>query len=643
MIHEEEKQEILSSLTGEETSFAIDATSSHIFEILRDKQYSNGKESLVREIIANAKDSHAEAGKSDVPIRIWLNTNYLTIQDFGVGLSPERMDTVYRHYGRSSKRNSNEQQGFYGIGAKSFFSYATSASITSIYNGIKYEYVAYINDTGVGAIPLISQEPTDEGNGVSIKIPIQSRHFTEFRGYVQKYAQFMDPTPEILGDNIYGPTEPPKVTLEGTGWKMFARSDLSQYNVLLDGIPYKYDVDYDKRIHGVTFIFKTGQLIPSATREALTVCQKNEDAINAASKIFKAEIIETTKSAIENSNDLAEVISAIDSAKKFFGSTQEEWKWGGGTLTYPFHDNRIIRCTHGYGQLRKNSVVSFDSNDPKLNSIILVPEEFDFYGIKGYTTRKINHHRVKNGLSTVYLVRPSHGLPDSAVTKFEAIKISNPGASNVKPRIKNAPKTNIYVSLRGKTSRSLAPIDRKNMNEVIYTTGDINEFCSQYKSLGHINAAFVGVQGKDVKLIKGKPGWYTIQEFIEEKLTKSLTKEKIELEYKKAEANKAFEAYRYLKDYIHQDFQLAFEKTELTPEQLSLVKFIQENGELDEPELPDLYAKYPLLALVNKYEVDGVPGMDNYSWNIKIKFKSVIEYIQLINQQNDVIKENENV
>lgn len=637
MIHDEEKQEILSNFSGEETSFAIDATSSHIFEILRDKQYSNGKESLVREIIANAKDSHAEAGKSDVPIRIWLNSNYLTIQDFGVGLSPERMDTVYRHYGKSTKRASNEQQGFYGIGAKSFFSYASSASITSVYNGIKYEYAAYINETNVGAIRLISEEPTDEVNGVAIKIPIQPQHFNEFRGYVKKYSQFMDPTPEIFGDNVYGPTEPPKVSLEGTNWKIFSDSKLNDYNVLLDGIPYKYYIN-SNGVHAVTFIFKTGELIPSATREALTVCDKNTNAIEAAIQVFKSEILQTIQTTIETSTDFNEVIKTIHSARQHFSLYQSEWEWTGGKFSYPYEKESLLRCRHSYGQLRKFSSSTFDSGDLQPNSLILVPDDFDFSDVKGYISRKINYHRAKHGLSVVYLVKAIHGVPDNLVTKFEDIKISY-GSTGVKaPRVKNAPKTTVYVNLRGKNSRSLLTIDRSNLEDIIYTREPIGSFYSQYKSMGYINVKCVEVQEKDLKLVKGKPGWYTIQEYIEEKLTKSLTKEEIELEYKKAVAANAYNSYSYLKDYLHEDFKIGFEKTSLTNEQINLIKFIQANGELEEPQVPNLYGKYPLLKVIDKSEVGKVPGASNYQYNIKIELNDVVNYIQLINKQ-----ESENV
>ncbi len=642
MIHEEEKSEVLSNFGGEESSFTIDASNSHIFEILRDKQYTNGKESLVRELIANAKDSHAEAGKKDVPIRIWLNQNYLTIQDFGTGMSPDRIDNVYRHYGRSTKRGTNDQQGFYGIGAKSFFSYATSASITSIFDGVKREYASYINETNVGALRLISEEPTEECNGVSIKIPIKSYDLSEFRGYVHKYAQFMNPIPEILGDNVYGALEAPKVIMEGDGWKMFEKYDAHQYNVLLDGIPYWYDYyGFGSNAQKVTFIFNTGDLIPSATRENLTTCDKNSDALKKAVQKFESEIAQKTEDALLVTDNFTDVIQAIQTSSKYFTPDQRDWKWAGGTLKYPFKES-VARCYHSYGCLRKSRQSNFSSDKLEPNTFILVPDDFDMWeDIKGYTSRKINYHRRENNLKNVYLVKSVHNIPTELLTKLEDIKVKNySSGTKAAPRPKNSPKTHIYCKQKGRAKRDSFLIADQSRSDIIYTTQDIYTFTNQYVALYSINKKIVEVQEKDVKLVKGKPGWFTIQEYIADKLTDHLTKEEIELEYKKEKAHSAYQAYDYLKEHLHEDFNIAFERSKFTSEQSRIVSFLVSNGELDEQEVPDLFKTYPLLKAINKYEVEGIPDHCPSYYSTKAHLKDVVKYIQLINKEK---KEQANV
>jgi hypothetical protein len=308
-----------------------------------------------------------------------------------------------------------------------------------------------------------------------------------------------------------------------------------------------------------------------------------------------------------------------------------QWKWAGGTLNYPYEDAPMLRCRKDYGALRKYTTKQFEDVTPE--SFILVPEDFDYCDVKGYTRRRVNFYKKDKGLNTVYIVKPSHGVPDKLTVKLENIKIPSysSGAGIKTPKVKNAPKTNIYVKYRGKTSRTIVELNRTNKAHLIYTTGDITAFYNQYKGMGHIPIACVEVQEKDIKLVKGKSGWFTIQEYIEENLTKSLTKEKIELEYKKYEGAVAYQSYSYLKDYIHEDFKVAFEPTTLTAEQISLVKFIQVNGELDKPEVPDLFARYPLLKVIQKHEVDKIPGEVSYYYNHKIELKDVVQYVQLIN------------
>lgn len=136
-----------------------------ITTLLTSNLYSKPLESFFRETVANAYDSHVEAGTNEYILILIQDTNQyktyrISIRDYGTGVSPERFDRIYKNIGSSTKRHSNDFIGMFGIGRFSCLSCADVAHITSYYNGKKYSYVMYKNGGGIN----IDQLSVTEGN-----------------------------------------------------------------------------------------------------------------------------------------------------------------------------------------------------------------------------------------------------------------------------------------------------------------------------------------------------------------------------------------------------------------------------------------------------------------------------------------------
>ena len=168
-----------------------------ITTLLTSNLYSKPFESFLRETIANAYDSHLEAGTDKQIILLFEGKNEynytVSIRDYGTGLSPERFNQIYRNIGGSTKRESNDYIGAFGIGRMSCLAVADTANITSYYNGKKYAYIMYKNGTGIN-IDKLSETDTEYPDGLEVSVKT-----TKYSSYDWDKAIY----PLCLFDNLY--------------------------------------------------------------------------------------------------------------------------------------------------------------------------------------------------------------------------------------------------------------------------------------------------------------------------------------------------------------------------------------------------------------------------------------------------------
>ena len=280
-----------------------------IFDILRNKMYSNPILAIAREISSNARDAHREVETPDVPIHIHLPTSlepYYKIKDFGPGISPARMSNVFIRYTASTKRSDNLQTGGFGLGAKTPFSYSDMFTIVTNVDGIKYNYACYIDETKVGKLTLLSEAPTDEPNGTEIIIPVSNtRDFQSFADCTRKATQYWDVKPVIKGGSIdYVDNE---LIIEGDGWQLVHGGSYyhREIKLIIDGIEYPLDgtaayelgdrgmIDSAKGV--ILFTFGVGELTLAANREQVYLDDATKAKISERFKVMKSQVVQSVK------------------------------------------------------------------------------------------------------------------------------------------------------------------------------------------------------------------------------------------------------------------------------------------------------------------------------------------------------------
>lgn len=229
---------ILRSNNFQESKFQIQA-SSKAFTILSSSLYSDKYKAIVRELATNASDAHVAAGISHVPIEVFV-PSYLnpvfSVRDYGTGIDPEEFEKIYTTYFYSTKTTTNEQVGCFGLGSKSPFAYTDQFTVENHYQGKKYVYSCFKNETGEPSVALMATIPTNE-TGVKVSFNVKAGDFYDFESAAKKVLKWFYVKPK---SNCEFETEAQKVLC-------FKRSDRTYDTnpcILMGQVLYPIDFKY---------------------------------------------------------------------------------------------------------------------------------------------------------------------------------------------------------------------------------------------------------------------------------------------------------------------------------------------------------------------------------------------------------------
>ncbi|QDP56447.1 MAG: putative protein rIIA [Prokaryotic dsDNA virus sp.] len=176
-----------------------------VFTILTKSLYLRPINAIVRELCTNCLDAHIAVNKQDQPFDVTLPTKldpYFIVRDYGCSMDIDQVVKVYSVLGNSSKNSESNSIGGWGIGGKSPFAITEVYFITTYLDGIRRTFRSSIQKNE-NPLELLQEGPTDEPNGVMVKVPVSENNIQKFVNAFEEELSAFDVKPNVFGrDNI---------------------------------------------------------------------------------------------------------------------------------------------------------------------------------------------------------------------------------------------------------------------------------------------------------------------------------------------------------------------------------------------------------------------------------------------------------
>lgn len=306
--------------------FSVSDNSAKIFSFLSNFLYKDKERSVMTELCSNAIDAHKDAGKSDTPIKVSIPTaldQAFKVRDYGKGLSEAHVYQFLTKYGESSKGESNDFIGGFGIGSKSPAAVSDSWTITSHYEGEESSYLIHINSSGIPSIINLYKKPTTE-SGLEVSIPVTGA-INYWKDAAFRVFEHYDVLPNInlgivkkdmravINGAVLFPTSGPRYS--------------TSHSVLMN--KREYALDIKKLRENIPFAkasclcFDTSTLSVSLSREDLQYDKKTIEAINDKLKFINSFLSDDWFKSVSQSTDLVAYQRTASDFKIKYNVTKE--------------------------------------------------------------------------------------------------------------------------------------------------------------------------------------------------------------------------------------------------------------------------------------------------------------------------------
>ncbi len=364
--------DVQSNMTGERVAMGIAAEDmAHIMDVLTNL-YKNRLLAIIREYSTNAWDAHIEAGVS-LPIEVTLPSAFspiLKIRDYGVGLSAEDIRLVYSQYGRSTKRNTNDQVGMLGLGCKSGLTYAEQFTVASVKDGRRITVVVRKTPEGSAEMLTISDVETSDANGTEVSIAIQQQDMRQAQDLAAEFFSFWSEDSVLVNGR-------PPARFKGLklAENLYMTKEQGKSRIVMGNVAYPYDFDLENMNHWrygyslVAFV-PIGSVQPTPSRESL----KDTPTTKATAKnigidyrrymlaAVQREInaAETGTKALEIIREWNAYLDSSEKAKLTYKGTPIPVNFeipGSGSYGYNIETNRLNLRGRGSGAIDKRSFI----------------------------------------------------------------------------------------------------------------------------------------------------------------------------------------------------------------------------------------------------------------------------------------------
>jgi hypothetical protein len=274
------------------TRMSFDQNSiSHLMSILIDL-YSDPEQAVVREYSTNALDSHKAAGNTD-PINIVLPTKYgpiFKVIDHGIGMSVDDVHDIYSLYGASTKRDSDEEVGMLGLGAKSALTYTSQFTLITRKGGTQATVLITREHDGAGAVQVMDTCATDERDGVEVQIPVKDVY--SFNQTAREFFKYWEPGLALIDGE---PTVPFKASMKLDDDVLLTQE--GQDVIVMGNVPYPVP----PHVIGLVAESRSGNTVPTyavvrvpigvvdftPSREALQMTKRTEETLHDIREFIK--------------------------------------------------------------------------------------------------------------------------------------------------------------------------------------------------------------------------------------------------------------------------------------------------------------------------------------------------------------------